>query len=401
MIKKLRVLLLEDHPAHRVLAVEQLRALKCTDVCVAQDAFSALRLLETQGAVDVIICDLTMEGMDGLEFLRHVSQSKMAQGIILFSQISAVLRRAVKLMLAPSGLKVLGDLGKPMKLDLLEKLLNDHVSVDCEPPNPPSFITPDPTLQMIVEGLRRGEFKPYYQPKFYLNTSKPCGAEVLARWIHPRLGVMSPDKFLPLMKQHGLLEMLFDQLFEQGVALQTYLWVHGYKLPLSYNLDVQQLSSLTLTDRIKNVLFRHALPAPLITLEILETGIIQFESNSIENMIRLRMMGCCLAIDDFGIGYSSLQRLCDFPFNQIKLDMHFIRDLNQPECRAAISSTLMIASALDMTMVAEGIESDEQRRQLVDLGATLGQGFWFAKPMGGAEMIQWLNRSESLSIPYN
>lgn len=401
MIEKLRVLLLEDHPAHRVLAVEQLRALKCTNVFVAQDGFSALRLLETQGAVDIIICDLTMEGMDGLEFLRHVSQSKMAQGIILFSQISAVLRRAVKLMLAPSDLKVLGDLGKPMKLDLLEKLLNSHVRENRNSPNPRSLTRPDPTLQMIVEGLRRGEFKPYYQPKFYLNTSKPCGAEVLAHWTHPRLGVISPEKFLPLMKQYGLLEMLFDQIFDQGVELQAYFWVHGYRLSLSYNLDMQQLSSLTLTDRIKNVLFRHALPAPMITLEILETGIIQIESNSIENMIRLRMMGCCLAIDDFGIGYSSLQRLCDFPFNQIKLDKHFIRDLNQAECRTAISSTLMIASALDMTMVVEGIESDEQRSQLVGLGATLGQGFWFAKPMGRAEMIQWLNQSESLSISLN
>lgn len=147
-------------------------------------------------------------------------------------------------------------------------------------------------------------------------------------------------------------------------------------------------------------MYRYALPATLVTFELLETGLIGDSRASMENMIRLRMMGCGLAIDDFGTGYSSLQRLCDFPFNQIKLDMHFISNMDLPVYRAAITSTLAMAKALNMTMIVEGVESDMQRRQLVQLGCTLGQGYWYAKPMAHLAMIQWLNEADTGCIKH-
>jgi EAL domain-containing protein (putative c-di-GMP-specific phosphodiesterase class I) len=105
------------------------------------------------------------------------------------------------------------------------------------------------------------------------------------------------------------------------------------------------------------------------------------------------MMGCRLSIDDFGAGFSSLQRLCQLPFNEIKLDADFIRNLqHEPRCRAAISSTLALGETLGMSVVIEGIETDAQRRELLALGCTLGQGYWYARPMPGEDLLSWLQQ---------
>ncbi|MBK5550155.1 EAL domain-containing response regulator [Pseudomonas sp. TH03] len=385
---------------HRMIAVEQLRAMDCTQVYVARDGASALALLRTLGAVDVIICDMNMEGMDGLEFLRHVDESHLACGVILFNLMAADLRWSVQQLLALSGLKILGDLGQPMKLQSFAILLRQYIELRDGYIASDSTATNLPSLEMIQEGLCENMFKPFYQPKFNLSNFVPCGAEVLARWDHPVLGVLMPADFLPLIAKYDLLDELFAQIFEQGVAFQAHLLLRGYRLQLSYNLDAQQLLSLELAGRIKDILYRYALPATLVTFELLETGLIGDSRASMENMIRLRMMGCGLAIDDFGTGYSSLQRLCDFPFNQIKLDMHFISNMDLPVYRAAITSTLAMAKALNMTMIVEGVESDMQRRQLVQLGCTLGQGYWYAKPMAHLAMIQWLNEADTGCIKH-
>ena len=109
----------------------------------------------------------------------------------------------------------------------------------------------------------------------------------------------------------------------------------------------------------------------------------------LENLIRLRMMGCRLSIDDFGAGFSSLQRLCQLPFNEIKLDAEFVRGLNdEPRCRAVIGSTLALGSTLGMSVVVEGIETAEQHRELLELGCTQGQGYWHARPMDGADLLR-------------
>ena len=122
-----------------------------------------------------------------------------------------------------------------------------------------------------------------------------------------------------------------------------------------------------------------------------ETGTLDPGSISLENMVRLRMMGCGLSIDDFGGGYSSLQRLCSLPFNEIKIDAEFIRDLSsEPRSRAAISSVLSMARELNIGVVIEGIETVEQRDILISLGCETGQGYLLAHPMPAHNLLPWL-----------
>ena len=160
---------------------------------------------------------------------------------------------------------------------------------------------------------------------------------------------------------------------------------------MAFNLQAAQLARSELTTSIRGILARHSAFGSGLTFELTESGLLEAPATSLENLVRLRMMGCRLSIDDFGAGFSSLQRLCQLPFSEIKLDAEFVRTLDlEPRCRAVISSTLALGETLGMSVVIEGIETDAQRLQLMSLGCTQGQGYWYAKPMSGEALLGWL-----------
>lgn len=387
----LRIIVLEDHHAQRILVVEQLRALGCSRVLVAQGGESALQLLKEHGAVDVVVCDIQMPGMDGLEFLRRASEERLVRAVIQYSVIEPDLRRAVQQMITWLGLIVLGDMTKPSQLCVLRSLLESylaHHQVEVAALQP---IAEQICVDDIQRGMRDAEFVAYYQPKFDLKTKTCSGAEVLVRWNHPARGVLAPFAFLSALEADGLLDKLFFQLIEQGMKLQRLLLEQGEPLALAFNLSPGQLGACEIVENIKRSLERHQLPASLLTIEVTETGLVEAPAICIENLVRLRMMGCNLAIDDFGAGYSSLQRLCELPFNQIKLDGHFSRELvSQPRCRAVVRASLALAQSLDMNLVIEGVETEDQRQMLLAMGCTLAQGYWYARPMAEPDFLKWL-----------
>jgi EAL domain-containing protein (putative c-di-GMP-specific phosphodiesterase class I) len=288
------------------------------------------------------------------------------------------------------GLELLGDVGKPLHPQLLGHLLNKHLNT--------SVIEQVPVraLQLASEeevcaALAEGQLHCWYQPKFNLHTGQVCGVEVLSRWLHPVRGVLSPAVYLPVLERQGLMDTLLFAQLEQALAMQQEAASRGFCLNMAFNLQARQLVSNELTSTIKCILAKHSAPGAGLTFELTESGLLEAPATSLENLIQLRMMGCRLSIDDFGAGFSSLQRLCQLPFNEIKLDAEFVRTLqHEPRCRAVISSTLALGEALGMSVVIEGIETDAQRVQLMSLGCTQGQGYWYARPMSGEELLRWL-----------
>jgi len=388
----LRILVLEDHPFQRSVAVSMLQSLGRHQVFEASDGAQALALLDEVGTVDIALCDLQMDGMDGLEFLQRVGASGQVKAVIICSSLSADLRRAVHQMVTLLGLDLLGDVGKPMHAQVLAELLGTFVDrpsvVDC----------PRGTVALASEGavrqaLAEQQLHAWYQPKFNLHTGEVCGVEVLCRWLHPTRGMIAPAQFMPVLERCGLLDdLLFSQL-EQALNLHQRARAQGFALNMAFNLQTVQLANPELANSLKTTLARHAVTGSNLTFELTESGLLEAPATSLETLVRLRMMGCRLSIDDFGAGFSSLQRLCQLPFNEIKLDAEFIRSLeHEPRCRAAISSTLALGETLGMAVVIEGIETDAQRRELLALGCTLGQGYWYARPMAGGDLLHWLQR---------
>lgn len=388
-MQDLTVLVLEDEPFQRLVTVTALEKHLSSPVLQAADGDAAVAILAACSFVDIVLCDLKMAGMDGLAFLRHASSSGNVGAVVLCSELDPILRQATVAMIHCLGLTYLGDLGKPFHLEGFSPLVKRyHAHRNATPRSlSPAEL---PSLSDVQRGLDNGEFEAFYQPKVTLEGQQLVGAEVLARWTHPQWGVLSPAHFLSVMEQHDLIDRMFWQLFEQGLALHQRLAAQGQVVNLAFNLHPAQLACNSLTERIPMLLKRAQVPPARVMFEITESGLISAPASSLENLVRLRILGCGLAMDDFGAGYSSLDRLSELPFSQIKLDRTFVHKMqSQPRSAAIISCSVALARALDISLVIEGVETVEQQARLIELGGTLAQGYLFARPMPGSHFIDF------------
>ncbi|QQZ39514.1 EAL domain-containing response regulator [Pseudomonas sp. SK3(2021)] len=385
----LRVLVLEDHLFQQTVAASQLKQLGCQDVFSASNGAQALEILQRVGPVDIALCDLHMEGMDGLEFLHRVARAGLVGAVILSSSLSEDVRRAARQLVPLLGLELLGDVGKPLRIDTLEALLKKHL---YKPAVTSATLKPFALagIDEVRSAMQHQQMETYFQPKINLLMGDVVGVEALTRWNHPSGEMVPPAVFMPAIESSDLLNDLFFTQLNHGLELQRQAWSRGHLLNVAFNLEPVQLSNPELVSTIKNVLYGYGLPGSTLTFELTESGLLEASATCLESLVRLRMMGCRLSIDDFGVGFSSLQRLCRLPFNEIKLDGQFVRGLDEPRCRAAISSTLALGATLGMSVVVEGIETPEQHQQLLDLGCAQGQGFLFAKPMTKQDLLVWL-----------
>lgn len=234
----------------------------------------------------------------------------------------------------------------------------------------------------IRSGLRQGEFQAYVQPKFDLSSNAVDSLEVLARWQHPELGLLTPSAFIPTMTHEHLLDDLLCELLDQGLAGQIQLHDEGRYLGVAFNLSLLQLAKAELVNRLMSRLREHPLPLSSVTFEITEDGPAVASDVCVQHVLRLRQLGVQLSLDDYGTGHSSLFRLCQLPFDEIKLAGEFTRQLIQSTLHRSIArATVLLAGELGMRLVVEGIETEEQRRCLVRKGVKIGQGYLCARPM--------------------
>jgi len=240
-------------------------------------------------------------------------------------------------------------------------------------------------------GLRRREFQAYVQPKFDLRSQALQGVEVLARWQHPLRGLLPPAAFIALMAREQLLDELLCSLLEQGLACQLALHRQGRTVGFAFNLSLQQLATEGLLRRLVARLQAHALPLSLVTLEVTEDGWGGVTPQVLQGLAALRRLGVRLSMDDFGTGHSSLWRLEQLPFDEIKLAGEFTRRLEGSRCaRAIVRHGVGLAGELGMQLVVEGIETQAQRGILLELGAGVGQGYLWARPMAAGQLEAFL-----------
>lgn len=392
----LRILVLGESFSRSSTMANRLRQSGCQNVFVAADGAHALNVLEKNGPLDITLCDLPMESTGTMDFLQDLGRTGRAGSIIISSALSADTHAVLGQLVSLLGMALRGDVNKPLQPGALKLLLARHLN---EPINESGVLPVVPaTEDEVRQALAGHQLHAYFQPKFNLKTGVVCSIEALARWHHPFKGVLPPSAFMPVIERCGWMDDLLFQQLEQGLQLQRQAIDQGFALNVAFNLHASQLVNPTLTGRIQALLAEHDLPGTGVTFELTETGLLEAPAISLECLVRLRMMGCGLSIDDFGAGFSSLQRLCQLPFNEIKLDGEFVRGLrSEPRRRAVISSTLALGEALGMAVVVEGIETEEQRKALVELGCTQGQGYLCARPMSAASLLNWLGLQRSVT----
>lgn len=389
----IRVLVVEEHPFKQLVATQAFKEAGCDWVMAAADLAAALALLDRAGPVDIVLCTLKKEGMQGLTVLEVLSRTLQVKSAIICSGHTQDLHDAIERMIGLLGVGVLGYVDVPVRAGAIASMLTRYLETTVAPASQVAREAGHvlASKACLERAIARSEVQAFLQPKFNLLTGEVGSLEVLARWQHPQHGVLCPADFLPLISRFDLMDELFFALLEQALTFLREAQDQGYMLSLAFNLEAAQLAHESLLPRLCEVLERHAIPASRLTFEITESGLLEVSPGVLETLIRLRMMGAGLSIDDFGIGYSSLERLCQLPFTEIKLDASFARDLDSsPRNRAVISSTLALATALDMMVVVEGVEHDSQRQQLLKLGCQQGQGYLCARPMSTASVLPWL-----------
>ncbi len=238
-------------------------------------------------------------------------------------------------------------------------------------------------VNSLEEALEKEEFEVYYQPQVNLSTGQIVGAEALLRWNHPEFGFISPDEFIPLAEESGLIIQLGEWVLREACN-QAKVWSNMFPFPfkIAVNLSPYQIIQKGLTEQVKEILKELHFPPDLLTLELTENALIKDEIRAQKTIERLKGLGITLAIDDFGTGYSSLSYLQKFPFDVLKIDKSFISNLtDNPQKIAIVSGIIAIAQALNLELVAEGLEGEAELEFLTQKACNLGQGYLFSRPI--------------------
>lgn len=388
--KSMRVLILENQSFQRAIAVKILDQLGCREVFEASGGSEALALLERIGPVDVAVCDVRMEGMDGLEFVHRAAQAGLIGAVIVSSGLQAEVRRAMTQMVGGLGVSFLGDVGKPLHLHSMRQAL-DRARKPLVLSLPAPLPEPGVSDADIRCGLSGKEFIAYYLPRCDLGNGEIRGVDVIPQWQHPHLGTLARNRFMSQVQRYNLLDDLLVVLLEQGLELQHELISRGQVLRMSFGLHLEQLGGRGLTRRIKTLMQHHRSVGQGIGFELIfnepgEPAVIQLES-----LIRLRLLGCGLGLGEFGSRAGSLQRLCQLPFNEVRTSARFMHDLEHlPRHRAVLRGCVGIAGRLGLGITVSGVESAEQHLLLMDMGCTLGQGHYLAPLLNREELLRHL-----------
>jgi EAL domain-containing protein (putative c-di-GMP-specific phosphodiesterase class I) len=239
--------------------------------------------------------------------------------------------------------------------------------------------------------LERNELRLYLQPKLTLGTGRVGGAETLVRWQHPLRGLVPPLEFIPFAEQTGFIRMLTMWVFEEAARHWLALQGEGITLTLSVNLSTRDLLDPELPQKFDTLLVKHRVPAEAFCLEITESAIMDDPQRALATLNRLSELGFRLSIDDFGTGYSSLAYLKRLPVDELKIDKSFVMSMVEDLDDAKIvRSTIDLAHNLGLTVVAEGVESEQVWALLRELDCDEAQGYHMGKPMPATEFRSWL-----------
>ena len=238
-------------------------------------------------------------------------------------------------------------------------------------------------LQDLRAALKQDQFCVHYQPKFNAGDGQPVGAEALVRWNHPEHGLLMPDKFIALAEKTGLIISIGEWVLNEACRQMRIWFDMGFThWRIAVNLSALQFCHSGLVNTVASALSRHDLPANSLTLEITETTAMNDADASMTVLQALSEMGVDLSIDDFGTGYSSLMYLKRLPANELKIDRGFVRDLeNDSDDAAIVSAIVALGQALDLRIVAEGVETSSQRSFLTRLGCDSLQGYLLGYPL--------------------
>lgn len=386
---RLSVLIVDDNAFACSVGNRALQSVGIRSVQEASSGQTAIEILSrTDPPVDIVFCDLLMPDVDGIQIVRYIATLPSPPAIVFVSGADEVLLNTAENTARARGLRVIGAIEKPLTAEAVRRALTD---LSEKPAQIGSRITVNVTAEDVEIALAKQQFVPNFQPKVSLVDGSIAGFEALARWQHPVKGIIFPDAFIAVAEQSGQIGALTDQITMLSLQ-QCAAWAQaGLRTTVCVNLSAHMLVDLDLPDRIALEAERFHVDPQQLILEITESGLFHDAANALDILARFRMKGFLLSIDDFGTGYSSMEQLRRVPFAEMKIDRTFVHGAGgNAKAMTILESSAKLGRSLNMSVVAEGVETQEDWNAARVAGVDLAQGYFIARPMAADKIPRWL-----------
>lgn len=396
----LKALIIEDNACMSDVISKTLKHAGFQQVKLATGLGQVVDLLQREPEAvhdfELIICDLVLTDADGFRVLSYLGEYGYCGRVILVSGMDRRLLETAQIQAESSGLEVAGILNKPFSIHQLLALARMPGKKRPEARQP--RVELEDTGREFSAALSAGEIRAAFHPILDPITQQLIAIEALARWNHPEVGLVSPADFLPVVENSDVSYHFLLVMLQQCLEAQRKLAHNGIDVQAAVNVASAQLTGPLLPAMIAAKVSEFGVRPEQVVLEITETQGIGDPPAAIENLNRLRLMGFRLSVDDYGTGFSSLERVRRLPFTDLKVDRQFVHDASSRRDLVTILRHCMeLGRQLDLQVIAEGVETREDWQLIQSLGFDGVQGFYFARPMPLEELMDW--SSQQLGLP--
>jgi EAL domain-containing protein (putative c-di-GMP-specific phosphodiesterase class I)/FixJ family two-component response regulator len=387
------VLIVDDDPVQIAVLTAYFSGLKVKSIQGAEDSTVALDILaENSADFDLLVSDIQMPNIDGIEFMRHLKEFGYSGKLAIISGVGDKLMDHAARLAKLHKLQLIGQINKPLNKKALDAVF---LSQRPETASVPKAAKIRYTNADFAYALNNGEFHPYYQPKIDVQNGQIIGAEALVRWIKPDYGIIVPDLFIPFAEKNGFMEELTFLVFEQVLSDLPLFLSKRPDLKFAFNLPPTMIDKVALPAQLMTRMNAASITSKSISFEITENSILNLEPATLEVLSRLRIYDFDIAVDDFGTGSSNINILKDFPYSELKLDKSYISNIASDNfSKEVVIAAIKLARQQEMSIVAEGVEDHQTWDIIREMGIEYAQGYYFAKPMDAAHLCEYITNQQ-------
>jgi len=329
----------------------------------------------------IVVLDLMMPEIDGVQVLRYLSERKYASEIVLISGYDKKVLNVAAQLARTLGLDVRASIHKPFQAAELKDVLARRSDAGRNVRTSAADSAPGADVEEIREAITRDQLIVHYQPQFHIKTERLVGLEALVRWQHPKRGILPAAAFIAAFENAGLIDELTWMVIRKILEDKRKWGSDAARLAISMNISPLTLRDLSLPEKLLAVISDNGGKPSDFVLEITESGLMRELHTALDILARMRLKGLHLSIDDFGTGYAMMHQLQRVPARELKLDMAFVQSMLVDEsANIILRKTLELAHDLDMSVVAEGVETREQLDRLAEYGCDVAQGYLLGRP---------------------
>ncbi|TVO34911.1 EAL domain-containing protein [Vibrio algivorus] len=377
-MNKLKILLVDDQILQLSALSFQLKNLGVEGLTQCTNAMEALSIAEDE-QFDIIFTDLMMPEIDGVTFINKLGSLGFSGSLVIISSLDDIIRETVKYMANKLNFSNIYELRKPLSPAKLQDILKDSLMSRDVVNELKQFETSKVSIDDVRYALKNGQFINFYQPQIDYQSKIMVAVEVLARWKHPEYGMVFPNEFLPIIEAEKLENELFKVILDNTLEV---LSSGELNCKVSINVTQSDLEIEGFSDYFIQQCNKYNVSSELFTVELTERGIYEDTVNLIGNIVRLRMHGVGISIDDFGTGNSSYLKIAQLPFTEIKIDRSFVDKCFHNEAKLSIiKSICTLSNNMDLKLVSEGVEDRETWLLMKELGVNICQGYYTGRPV--------------------